>query len=129
MAAAGTPAPDVNVAGPQDQNAGTPVAEPVYHRKYGARTPALEVLKDIDLKGKTILVTGTTSGIGIETARALALKGAHVVMANRNIVASESLRDTIYKETEHRNIDIIHCDLSSLQSVQATAKEFLSKGW
>ncbi|KAH7702986.1 Protein E04F6.15, partial [Aphelenchoides avenae] len=87
------------------------------------------VLKDLDLKGKTILITGTTSGIGIETARALALKGAHVVMANRNVAASESLRDTIYKETKHRNIDIIHCNLSSLQSVQAAAKEFLSRGW
>ncbi|KAH7715509.1 Protein DC2.5 [Aphelenchoides avenae] len=107
-----------------------PVAKSMRHRrKFGPRTPALEVLKDLDLKGKTILVTGTTSGIGIETARALALKGAHVVMANRNAAASESLRDTIYKETEHRNIDIIHCNLSSLQSVQAAAKEFLSKGW
>lgn len=105
-------APDVNVAGAQDQSGASPVAEPVYHRKYGPRTAALEVvcsfapfiahtfqvLKDVDLKGKTILITGTTSGIGIETARALAVKGAHVVMANRNIVASENLRDTIYKE-------------------------------
>lgn len=105
------------------------VAEPVYHRKFGSRTTALEVLKDVDLNGKTVLVTGTTNGIGIETARALALKGAHLVMANRNIVASEQLKDNIYKETDKKNIDLITLDLSSLQSVQAAAKEFISKGW
>uniref|UniRef100_A0A914EPX6 WW domain-containing oxidoreductase n=1 Tax=Acrobeloides nanus TaxID=290746 RepID=A0A914EPX6_9BILA len=105
------------------------VQEPTYHRKYGSRTSALEVVKDVDLTGKTILITGTTAGIGTETARTLALRGAHVVMANRNIVLSEQLRDNIYKETDKRTIDILHMDLSSLQSVQAAVKEFLSKGW
>jgi WW domain-containing oxidoreductase len=57
-------------------------------------------LKDIDLSSKTILITGTTSGIGIETARALAIRGAHVVMANRSITKSEALRDRIYKEVD-----------------------------
>jgi WW domain-containing oxidoreductase len=106
--------------------------EPVYHRKYGSKTTALEVLKDIDLKGKTILITGTTSGIGLETARSLALHGAHIVMANRNIVQSEQVRDNILKELKEedkQNIDIINMDLSSLQSVQAAAKEFINKGW
>jgi WW domain-containing oxidoreductase len=107
--------------------------EPVYHRKYGSRTDALTVVNGLDLTGKTILITGTTSGIGIETARTLALKGAHVVMANRNIIQSEQLRDKIYAEypdpDKRNNIDLIHMDLSSLQSVQAAAKEFLSKGW
>jgi NAD(P)-dependent dehydrogenase (short-subunit alcohol dehydrogenase family) len=107
--------------------------EPVYHRKYGSRTDALTIVEGMDLTGKTILITGTTSGIGIETARTLALKGAHVVMANRNIIQSEQLRDKIYAEysdpEKRNNIDMIHMDLSSLQSVQAAAKEFLSKGW
>ena len=76
----------------------TPKDEPMYHRKYGSRTDALEVVKDMDLSGKTILITGTTAGIGLETARTLALKGAHVVMANRNIVQSEQVRDKIYAE-------------------------------
>uniref|UniRef100_A0A7E4VMV8 NAD(P)-binding protein n=1 Tax=Panagrellus redivivus TaxID=6233 RepID=A0A7E4VMV8_PANRE len=54
-------------------------------------------------------------------------------MANRNIIQSEELRDKIYAEYPEGkakdNVDLIHMDLSSLQSVQAAAKEFLSKGW
>jgi 3-oxoacyl-ACP reductase-like protein len=44
---------------------------------------ALEVVKDIDLSNKVAIVTGASSGIGIETARALAAKGAHVFIAVR----------------------------------------------
>ncbi|KAI6184296.1 WW domain-containing oxidoreductase [Aphelenchoides bicaudatus] len=89
--------------------------DPEYERKFNSCSTALEVLKDVDLSDKTILITGTTAGIGIETARSLAIRGAHIVMANR--------------QTEHRKIDIINMDLTSLQSVQAGAKEFLNKNW
>uniref|UniRef100_A0A914C9M5 Retinol dehydrogenase 11 n=1 Tax=Acrobeloides nanus TaxID=290746 RepID=A0A914C9M5_9BILA len=89
----------------------------------------MRVLKDVDLTGKTILITGTTAGIGKETARVLALKGAHVVMANRNLKLSEELRNEIYKETPHRKIDIVQLDLSSLASVKHAAEEFLAKKW
>ncbi|RCN48140.1 oxidoreductase, short chain dehydrogenase/reductase family protein [Ancylostoma caninum] len=98
-------------------------------RKFGPRTDALETIADVDLTGKTILITGTTSGIGTETARALALKGAHVVMANRNIVQSEALKARIIAEKPDAKIDMIMCDLSSLQSVQAAAKEYKEKNW
>ncbi|KAI6194201.1 WW domain-containing oxidoreductase [Aphelenchoides besseyi] len=101
------------------------VPEPEYHRKFGRRSTPLEVLENIDISDKIILITGTTQGIGLETVRALALRGARVVMANRSIVRAEAVRDAIYKETEHRKIDLIHMDLSSLQSVQAAAEEFL----
>ncbi|CAJ0586550.1 unnamed protein product, partial [Mesorhabditis spiculigera] len=98
-------------------------------RKYGSRTKALDTIPDVDLTGKTMLVTGTSSGIGIETARALALRGAHVVMANRNIVESEQLKEKIIKEKPDAKVDIILCDLSSLQSVKAAADEFKKKQW
>uniref|UniRef100_A0A914DWN9 Uncharacterized protein n=1 Tax=Acrobeloides nanus TaxID=290746 RepID=A0A914DWN9_9BILA len=97
--------------------------------KYCGSTTALKVLKDVDLTGKTILITGTTAGIGRETARSLALKGAHVVIANRNVNLSEELRDEIYKETSYRKIDIIQLDLNSLASVKHASEEYLSKGW
>ena len=83
-------------------------------RQFWSNTTALEVfliylskskkqvLEDIDLTDKTFLITGTTSGIGIETAKSLALKGAHVVMANRNLELSEQIRDEIYEEVKNK---------------------------
>ncbi|VDM48574.1 unnamed protein product [Toxocara canis] len=73
--------------------------------------------------------SGTNAGIGIETARTLCLCGAHVVMANRNMAESEKCRDALKKEKPDAEIDLLHVDLSSLQSVEAAAKEFLSKNW
>ncbi|KAI1707284.1 short chain dehydrogenase domain-containing protein [Ditylenchus destructor] len=100
-------------------------------QSFGSRSTAYDVLKDIDLRGKTILITGTTSGIGVETAKSLALAGAHVVMANRNVSASEKLREQIYGEAKGftPKIDIVQVDLSSLKSVRNAANEFISKGW
>jgi NADP-dependent 3-hydroxy acid dehydrogenase YdfG len=48
---------------------------------FGATSTTDEVLKGIDLHGKRILVTGVSAGLGIETSRALAAHGAHVVGA------------------------------------------------
>ena len=44
-----------------------------------------EVTAGLDLSGRTALVTGATSGIGLETARVLALRGAHVLVAGRTL--------------------------------------------
>ncbi|EPB79113.1 hypothetical protein ANCCEY_01752 [Ancylostoma ceylanicum] len=65
----------------------------------------------------------------METARALALKGAQVVMANRNIVLAEALKARILAEKPDAKIDMIMCDLSSLQSVQAAANEYKDQHW
>jgi NAD(P)-dependent dehydrogenase (short-subunit alcohol dehydrogenase family) len=47
-------------------------------RKFGAETTAMQVVADVDLHGRRALVTGASSGIGVETARALASAGAAV---------------------------------------------------
>ncbi|KAJ1370232.1 hypothetical protein KIN20_031921 [Parelaphostrongylus tenuis] len=114
-----------------DLNANTPVSNTTTERKrkYGPRTTALEALFDVDLTQQTILVTGTTSGIGIETARAFALRGAHVVMANRNIALAEALKNRLLAEKPDARIDLLTCDLSSLQSVQTAANEYKEKLW
>ncbi|HXC53669.1 MAG TPA: SDR family NAD(P)-dependent oxidoreductase [Rhizomicrobium sp.] len=64
-----------------------PIASP-----FGHGTQALEIVKGIDLSGKTAIVTGGSSGIGIETARALAQAGARVILPVRRLWAlSEKL--------------------------------------
>ena len=62
--------------------ASTPAAWP-----YGAQTTAAEVVAGVDLTGRRAVVTGGASGIGVETARALATAGAEVTIAVRSLDA------------------------------------------
>ncbi|CAL2038838.1 unnamed protein product [Caenorhabditis brenneri] len=98
-------------------------------RQFHSRTHALEALEGISLNGKTIAITGTTSGIGVETARALVLKGAHIVMMNRNITESEKQKRRFIEEKPSAQIDIVECDLNSLASVKKAAQVYLQNGW
>ena len=63
--------------------------------KFGTKTTAMEVVEGIDLKGKEVIVTGASAGIGIETARALAKAGARVVIAVRNLEKAEPVAKDI----------------------------------
>ena len=47
--------------------------------RFGARSTAEQVTRDLDLSGKTILITGCNSGLGLESMRVLAARGAHIV--------------------------------------------------
>lgn len=98
-------------------------------RQYHSRTHANQVLEGIDLNGKTYGITGTTSGIGVETARALISKGAHIVMINRNVEESENLKEKFRMEQPDARIDIVQCDLNSLASVQSAAEKYLENKW
>lgn len=98
-------------------------------RQFHSRTHANQVLEGIELNGKTFAITGTTSGIGVETAKALVSKGAHVVMINRNVKESQKLKEKFLTKTPDASIDIIQCDLNSLGSVQNAAREYLEKKW
>ena len=73
---------------------------------------------------KTILITGTTNGIGRVTALNLARQGHKIVMANRNRQKSELLAQEITQETGNTNISLLDLDLSSLSSVRQCAQEF-----
>ncbi|VDN53287.1 unnamed protein product [Dracunculus medinensis] len=64
-----------------------------------------------------------SSGIGLETARSLALHGAHIVMANRDFLESKKIRDQIVKDKADAAIDIIIVNLDSLNSVKGAAEE------
>ncbi|XP_058769814.1 short-chain dehydrogenase TIC 32, chloroplastic isoform X2 [Vicia villosa] len=89
---------------------------------------AEQVTHGIDATGLTAIVTGASSGIGVETTRVLALRGAHVIMGVRNMVAAKDVKDTILKDIPSAKVDAIELDLSSLDSVKKFASEFKSSG-
>lgn len=86
-----------------------------------------EVLDGIDLTGKVGLITGATSGLGAETARALASKGARVVITARNMEKAETVVAGIKASTGNMAIEIEKLELGSFASVRAFAKRFLAK--
>jgi NAD(P)-dependent dehydrogenase (short-subunit alcohol dehydrogenase family) len=85
---------------------------------FSATSTAMEVIDGIDLEGKRIIVTGASSGIGVETARALAIAGADVTLAVRNLEAGQQVADNISANTESP-VTVGRLDLSDLDSVSA----------
>ncbi|MGH0028166.1 MAG: SDR family oxidoreductase [Myxococcota bacterium] len=78
------------------------------------------------LEGRTCLVTGATSGIGTETALALARQGAHVVISGRSAEKAEATRSDIVRKSGNPNVDVLLADLSSLAEVRKLADSFLA---
>lgn len=74
------------------------------------------------------MITGASSGIGTETARVLALRGAHVVMGVRNMAAGKDVKDAIVKEIPTAKIDALELDLSSMASVRKFASDYNRSG-
>lgn len=88
---------------------------------FGFRSTADEVISGIDLSGKHAIVTGGSSGIGVETARALASAGAEVTLAVRRPEAGEEVARAIRSTTGNTRIRVAPLDLSDLASVEAFA--------
>ncbi|KEH26386.1 putative very-long-chain 3-oxoacyl-CoA reductase [Medicago truncatula] len=101
-------------------------AEEVIPSEFTLSSTAEEVTHGIDGSGLAAIVTGTTHGIGIETARVLALRGVHVIMGVRNINAGKIVREEILKEIPKAKVDVMELDLSSMASVRKFASEFNS---
>ena len=95
----------------------------------GDRRPsALQIIKDNDLEGKlsdkVMIITGCSSGIGIETARALSTTGATLYLSARDLDKGRTALEGIL---EPGRVELLQMDLNSLSSVRKAAAEFLSK--
>jgi NAD(P)-dependent dehydrogenase (short-subunit alcohol dehydrogenase family) len=91
---------------------------------FGAESTADEVIAGVDLTGRRVIVTGGASGLGRETARALASAGADVTIAARNLNTAAAAVEEITTKTGNPRVDAARLDLADLASVA----EFV-KGW
>jgi NAD(P)-dependent dehydrogenase (short-subunit alcohol dehydrogenase family) len=76
---------------------------------------------------KIILITGATSGLGIEDARAFLNQGHTVILHGRNAAKAEKVKEQLIRETGNKDVDILIADLESLESVKKMAGEFTAK--
>ncbi|XP_028798791.1 short-chain dehydrogenase TIC 32, chloroplastic [Neltuma alba] len=95
---------------------------------FSSSSTAEQVTEGINGSGLTAIVTGASSGIGTETTRVLALRGVHVIMAVRNMVAAKNVKEAIIKERPTAQVDAMELDLSSMASVRKFAAEYNSSG-
>ena len=80
-----------------------------------------------DQTGRTAVITGANTGLGYETAAALAAKGAHVVLAVRNLDKGEAAATLIGRRTPGASVAVQELDLTSLDSIRTAAEELRSK--
>src|ERR1700758_720675 len=97
---------------------------------FGSTSTTEDVLSGIDLRGKRILVTGVSAGLGVETARSLAAHGAKVIGAARDLVKAENAGAQVRKDAiaGGGSLELIELDLASLKSVRACAAGLLAEG-
>ena len=94
---------------------------------FGHHSTSDDVLQGIDLSGKRALVTGGASSIGAETVRALAAKGAEVIIAARNKEHANKVKADVITLTGNEKIEFLFLELASLAKIKASADEFLSR--
>jgi NAD(P)-dependent dehydrogenase (short-subunit alcohol dehydrogenase family) len=95
--------------------------------KFGAETTASEAAEGIDLTGKVALITGGSSGLGQETARVLAERGAHVILTARNVPKGEAVAAAIRDSTGNPRVEVEELELGSLKDIHAFAERFLAR--
>src|ERR1700693_892773 len=97
---------------------------------FGATSTTDDVLSGVNLKGKRILVTGASAGLGVQTARSLAAHGAQVVGAARDLNKAKVATELVLKEavTHAEPFELVELDLANLKSVRDCADRLLAKG-
>jgi NAD(P)-dependent dehydrogenase (short-subunit alcohol dehydrogenase family) len=88
---------------------------------------SFSIAKTPSLKGKTALVTGGNIGLGFETVKALASKGAHVLLAARNEEKGKAAVAEVQKLIPNAQVELLRLDLASQRSIRAAASEVGNK--
>jgi len=83
-----------------------------------------QVSEGVDLSGKRAVVTGASSGIGVETARTLARRGAEVTIAARRLDAAQAVADDITKTTGNTAVHVAALELTDRSSVESFAADW-----
>jgi NAD(P)-dependent dehydrogenase (short-subunit alcohol dehydrogenase family) len=78
-------------------------------------------------QGKTILITGANSGLGLEASKVLSSKGAHVIMTARNLKSGNEAISLIKKKNSDAKLDLMQLDLSDFASIHKFSQEFHQK--
>lgn len=78
---------------------------------------------DVRIDGKIVIITGANTGIGFETAKDLAKRGAKVYLACRDLVKADTARMEIVHQTGNKHIFTKHLDLTSFESVRKFVDE------
>lgn len=86
---------------------------------FGRASTTDEVLEGIDLTGTSVFVTGANSGLGQETARAMAARGAHVILAGRDQGKLDASAAAIRESVPGAQLDTLTVDLGSLENIRA----------
>jgi NAD(P)-dependent dehydrogenase (short-subunit alcohol dehydrogenase family) len=99
--------------------------------QFNAQTTAEEVMQGIDLQGKTVVVTGSSAGLGAEAVRVFARAGATVLMAARAREKNQHIIDSVSADLAASGLPPVHLehitlDLSDLNSVRAAAAQILA---
>src|SRR6202171_6591903 len=96
---------------------------------FGATSTTDDVLSGVNWKGKRILVTGVSAGIGVETARTLAAHGAQVVGAARDLNKAKAATEQVRAQAANGGgLELVELDLASLASVRACADALVAVG-
>jgi len=97
---------------------------------FDAASTTDDLLRNVDLSGKRILVTGVSAGLGVEIARSLAAHGAQVVGAARDLRKAEAATKQVQVQAANGGgLDLVKLDLAALTSVRACADRFDCIEW
>lgn len=95
--------------------------------RFGFESTAVQVAEGIDLAGRTALVTGGSGGLGAESARVLASRGARVLIGARDVAKAEGVAAGIRKSTGNDAVEVGQLELGSLPSIRAFAEATLAR--